>query len=163
MRGLTGAKRFLSHQAVIYTTSTRVKGHSINHRALWGEKNTSDTDTGRRTQSSSTQPPMANNCQMMCVIKTENMLRSLWSHPSSRELISYVNERFNKRSPESHSTRAYTLCTHQTPPHPPPFPNTPINKKKRLTVSDKSVSHTQLVLVLVKNPSGEGVVVIPPT
>lgn len=43
MRGMTGAERFLSHQAVIYTTSTRVKGHSINHRALWGEINTSDT------------------------------------------------------------------------------------------------------------------------
>lgn len=49
---------------------------------LWEEINTSDTRSWRHTQCSSSHPPMANNCQMMCVIKAENVLWSLWSHPS---------------------------------------------------------------------------------
>lgn len=86
---------------------------------------------------------MANNCQMMCVIKTESMLWSLWSHPSSGELISYVNESPNKRSRypiHTHASRsclhaksAHIHCTHQTPEPPPSLTPLSIKKIKKMS------------------------------
>lgn len=64
-------------------------------------------DSRRRPQLSSPQPPMANICQMMCVIQTESMMRFLWHNKSFKELISYANER-NKSTMDS---LEYT-CTH---------------------------------------------------
>lgn len=54
---------------------------------------------------------MANNCQMMCVIKTESMSWTLWSHPSSKELINYGNESQGKKRSISDSHTSTHTCS----------------------------------------------------
>lgn len=98
---------------------------------------------------------MANNCQMMCVIKTESMLWSLRSHPSSGELISYVNERQSQRSWYPICSRVHARAFRSCLGSKRTLPDTSSRlKKKSLAGFDERASHTQLLPV--KNPSGDG-------
>lgn len=122
-------------------------------------------NTGRRAQSFSTQPPMANNCQMMCVMKAESVLWSLRSHPSLTDLIRYANEGQSETESDS-NLGAYTLLAfrtfmaahaHRISLNPNPVLTFKKEKKKEKKPKQLSPVLTGERLTLsVKNPQGDG-------
>lgn len=88
---------------------------------------------------------MANNCQMMCVIKAESMLWSLWSHSSSTDRISYANEseQVSKPIPGSNTgiwIHAFKTCSGCTQSQ---MPSTSIaNLRKKENFWQENVTHT---------------------
>lgn len=94
---------------------------------------------------------MANNCQMMCVMKAESVLWSLRSHPFLTDLIGYANEGQSETVSDSNLS-AYTLLafrtfmaahTHRISLNPNPV--LIFKKKKKTTFAgfDRGASHAQ--------------------
>lgn len=108
---------------------------------------------------------MANNCQMMCVMKAESVLWSLRSHPSLTDLIGYANEGQSETVSDSKRS-AYTLLafrtfmathTHCISLNPNPVLICKKEKKEKKSLSPVLTGQRLTLSVkLVKNPQGDG-------